>query len=1361
MPNHFFVPDDDDDENLSPSPATPAGGYGGRGGGSRGNLFHFDGHASGSTTPGGVPPPSSAGSFTPAGAPSASYLGSSMMRGMSDTPPAAQGGGGSSSRRNIFGTGTSSSGVKAGGGSGLGSNSPLGRSIQGSKPSFGVGTKRQPSRLNQVMADDDEDDEEEEDDEDEEEEETDEDAEGEDDDDRYYTNAAGRRVRISKYADDDEDEDEEEEEEEEEEDEEEEEEDDEGEDDEEDAEGESYDEDEEGEEEEDGGDDPWLDLAKSAVRERASLQGRAPWMPASDDGGDGEGEVDMAGMGASRAGGNSNNNNNNNNNEDNLLSFSMPAINDRVRREAEDIYRASVARGGMAAGAGGGAGFGVSARASTRGPRELRYAGIAKGMYKQMGYAELVEAPQLVRQTEVQISQLYSQGVGAEDDADRLDQALANASAQLVALWSAYVESLPRPTNDSDGDHDHDDDDDEQLASIGPGPRASAFENAAYVATLALQLHHTRSADAAMPEPLTETLFRWMADYHNPYPEQVHDVLRFQPGPASHGMFWQTVFVSLLQGRVGDAIELLRAGGWQTVRRAGVAAYSGRALANVERAVQETVGMLETCPGKLGSWDVWSSEWVLFRIRAKGALDYLRRFAEGGRAGGGGYGHSNGSGNDYEDDGEGEDEFGESLRGGRQSMAGMARKAESQVPWDIYENLNIVFDIALGSRERILGVSQDWCEAMLGLFGWWDETKAAPAPAPGHSGNNNFGATNYGASYGRPLAVSLRGSQAAGGDASSTFDGYLDRLARAFRATTDAGLEINSNSPLEVALASIFEDNPRGLLGILRAWSLPVAAAVVEIAALGGWLPLQSSTSALATALGGLDMEDLEVLGVDPTDPDEADGFKDNTLVQYAQALTNYAGLKPGSGHSEEQDEDDDNDDDDDEMNGNGVDEDGHASPALSPATMDGWELAIHVLGRMDSPERAEETIAELVSTLVLRLDVDSGATVDKIWRLLNDLGMAAYAEEVAANHGDLLTSETYRFGEAVWYYAVAHRPAKVREVMDLLTAYSLIQSAAYPAEADLDDHLRRLLFARRSALEQLARRDLEAAELLGRMLSGYATLRYYYNVRDDPSELISPVRRRTAAAAALTAVIASADDNIRGGLLDGERDAVVSQDFLLALLGEALVFFSDATSSTPQLPTLTPNAVGLVTAPPVVAAETVNVLLKAVEDLQTLTGSQVYVACDEFFQVVLASAPGGLKGSTPADLLRKSTSNNGSALLSGTSMLASQLHRSMSGARRTGGAGGAGAPPLSSTAAAAAAAAAASTSTSVARGWDWRSGLAANTTAADVLQQVRQGLSRALARLWVAEADEMVGLPVVGGSSGNIVSSSLLLSPS
>lgn len=469
MSNRFFFPDDDDDD-LS-APATPQSKFGdSTSSGLRGgNMFQLNGGRPPSTTPAGrpPPPPSSAGSFTPAGAPSASYMGSSMMRSVADTVQSSSG------SRNLF------SGHQSSTSGGFNSaRSPLGRSVlgggRGSTMGRSFGT-RKPSRLSQVLADDEEEEEEEEGDEEEEEEE-----EGDEDE--------------EEEGDEDEEEEEEDDEEEEEEDEEEEEEEDEEED--EDASGES-----DYEHEKMQSSDPWLDLAASPTKTgRTPLGRRVQWTSTLTGGSGGVGD------------------------ESDLMMFATPAVNDRIRKEAEDIYRASVARSG-----------------GQRPTNECRYAPIAKSMYTQMGYAKLVEAPQLVRHTEAQISRLYSEGVGPEDDAARLERALAETSAQLVGLWQAYADSLPRPLTDGPSDKE------QAAGSMGPGPQASAFANAAYVATLALQVHHTRSAGEGVgalleAEPLPETLFRWMAEYHNLYPEQVGEVLRCQPGAASHGLFWQTVF---------------------------------------------------------------------------------------------------------------------------------------------------------------------------------------------------------------------------------------------------------------------------------------------------------------------------------------------------------------------------------------------------------------------------------------------------------------------------------------------------------------------------------------------------------------------------------------------------------------------------------------------------------------------------------------------------------------------------------------------------------------------------------------------------------------------------------------------------
>ena len=91
---------------------------------------------------------------------------------------------------------------------------------------------------------------------------------------------------------------------------------------------------------------------------------------------------------------------------------------------------------------------------------------------------------------------------------------------------------------------------------------------------------------------------------------------------------------------------------------------------------------------------------------------------------------------------------------------------------------------------------------------------------------------------------------------------------------------------------------------------------------------------------------------------------------------------------------------------------------------------------------------------------------------------------------------------------------------------------------------------------------DPKAAEMLHTYLTGYATLRKFYDLRDEEINLkegqkstARPNARKSAAATALLAVINSAADNIQGGLYDENHGSVVQVDGLLSLLGEALVF--------------------------------------------------------------------------------------------------------------------------------------------------------------------------------------------------------------
>ncbi|KAJ3484869.1 hypothetical protein NLG97_g6951 [Lecanicillium saksenae] len=822
-----------------------------------------------------------------------------------------------------------------------------------------------------------------------------------------------------------------------------------------------------------------------------------------------------------------------------LMMLNTPAATDRVRKEAEDIYRRSAVH------------FGTSTR-----NKEFRFGTIARDIYTSQDAATLIEPPELILSNEDLVCRLYNDGVGTEEDADKMDNSLATISYRLNRLWTDYVDTLPQPEG-------------EDFASIGPGAQAQPFEKAAFVAHLILRMHHTRFDPETEQEKTPPTARR----------------------------------------NITGASELLKNAGWEHVRKGtrGEKAYTGKALDNVRRFAAATAETLDQCPASAGDWDIWNSSWTLFRMRAKGALDRLTLFAEG---------------RDVQ-----MDEFDGSYDSPAQSMSTMAKEASSQLPWDIYEHLQMVYGIVLGDHEAILETAQDWCEATVGLFGWWDDnTQRRKSLRISHGRFNTSASSRFGAD-----------------------DDYLDRLSAAFHKVVQSDLNPNTMDPVEVAIASAFEGNVTAVIGCLRIWSLPVSCAVAEIASLGEWLPpTQVSTDLPAD---GLDMDDLALLGIAQPSDDEKQGIKDTTLVLYAREL---AGIE-------------------------------HLSPQR-----DGWEMAIQVLGRMDLPEKSEQTVGELLRDLLATLDQNSSVTVDKMWRILNDLGMINFAEETAETFADILAKESHRYGEALWYFALSHKTDRVREVLNLLTSYSLVHSTVYPAEKELDADLKNLLRNRTETLERRAKQDLEAAQLLGRMLSGYATLRKFYELRDQYAEEDAASSKaqslRKQAAFALVAVISSSDDNIRGGLYDDTRDAVVSEDFLLALLGEATVFLGQKPST--------------------VSLEQIDVLLKAIEDLQTV-GSRVYDACDEFFNLVLASGQ-GLKGSTPADLMRKSTNALGASsyVMTGSSMLAGQLHKSVAGTGK------------------------------IQRGWDWRKQWHTSTRSEDVLRKLRLGLAQDLAALWLEDAD-------------------------
>ncbi|KAJ2897212.1 nuclear pore complex subunit nup85 [Zalerion maritima] len=905
------------------------------------------------------------------------------------------------------------------------------------------------------------------------------------------------------------------------------------------------------------------------------------------------------------------------------LMIATSHANQRVLQEAEDLFQAST----------------KFARLSVH--RDLVYARQAKAMHSEVDFAELRENDDVVLKTEELVSRLYDEGVGASDDPDKLDNALAMISSRLNNVWQEYLHTL-------------DDSVPERSPSVGPGRDSDNFRKSRWLASLVLQMHHTRySSDYGVTTPsLPEIMVYWIKDEHDVYSKaQLLEIARFRPSPACHQLFWNSVINSIARGMVSDASKLLTEAGWELVRTHGSRgdfAYSGQSLQNLQHAVQVTTEMLQSCPGFKENWDIHGSEWTLFRIKAKNARDQLVRFAEG------------------KDRVRGMNAL--RFESGQASISNLAREAESKVPWDVYKNLQSIFDIVLGKQEAITAACQDWCEASVALMVWLDEGVA-----------------------GRPMDLSRsqnlsRSMQLA--PATNTPESYNDRLVRCFHMAVEE-FPLNPVDFDEITYACAFEGNYEGVVSGLRTWSLPIASAVAEVASLGGWLPPAEPKNLIT--MDSLQQEDMELLGMDSRGPDETDGLKDTTLVEYAKELVGLESM--------------------------------HAVFDNQEIVREGWEVAVEVLGRMDSRAKSEDMVRQVLENVLEKISLDSSSTIDKVWSLLNALGMITFAEETVESYADLLSRESHRYGEALWYYALGHRPNKVREVLNLMMSYSLMHSTVFPADEDLDDYLNRLLTQRSTTLEKLAKTDLEAAELLGKMLAGYATLRKFYELRDGVADA-SPFQRegsvspgsqgrrppaaRQQAAAALVAVIASSDDNIRGGLYDNTRDAVVSEDFILALLGEALMFLQPASMSASLLGDNEPD----------LTLEQLDVLFKAVEDIQTV-GTRVFDTADEFFKTVIASSPGI---SNPKDMLKSVPSGSGGGLgsgsssfvvMSGSSMFASQLHKSFHAATAKRG--------------------------EIHRGWDWRGGIKPGMGARDVLRLMRLGLSREVARLWVVQADSVM----------------------
>ncbi|KAL5045093.1 hypothetical protein BDW71DRAFT_90987 [Aspergillus fruticulosus] len=848
------------------------------------------------------------------------------------------------------------------------------------------------------------------------------------------------------------------------------------------------------------------------------------------------------------------------------------------------------------------------------------------------------EPTDFIIRTEDEISRMYEETRQAQYNDEHLQVIIGEICADLSTVWYKISESKTSGT------------------VIGPGDSAANSTKAGFVGSLLLQLHHPpaatkstgfsnvfglaaaryafagRSASATIPKVLLD----WL-NANNPLSDEITALKQVGPDPTASPKFWEIVIAAVLRGQLSEASQILRSADFNYARSAledGLpqGGYRGAQLQNIQRCINKALQVLEACPSvRNEDWDVRDPEWSLYRKRVHAAITDLEDFAEGEEQ----PAPAPAAGNTFQaaNFGLGPNPF----QG--PSFTESARMAESRVPWTIYQNLRSLYRIILGDPAAIMNHAESWVEATIGLTAWWDgedDEEASPPPF-------------------------LRRGQSSSGDP------YLRRLSLAFRHATstekdEKGFRYNSLSGVEVGLAAVFEGDVEGVLELLQTWSLCVAAAVAEIASVGGWLETKSNAKP-----SGLSDNDLMVLSYGQNDAPSRVS-RDDVLSAYAASLSE----RPSIGNE--------------------------------PEGREGWELALEVLSRLDDSQKMQKSVSELLDNLPL----DTAEQMDRVVLLCSELGLNKEGRRVSERYGDLTVANSEEYGLALVCYARAHNRRKVKSVVDLLISYSLVQSRAYPASNDLDEQLRTLIREPKTCLSAIAHADEEAASILQFYFSGYATLRRFYETRDEAVSLpagqkprYKPLARRRAAAQALVAVISSAADSIYGGLYDPDRDSAIQVDGLLALLGEALPFVHESSSI------LNPSQQ--------------SAILSAIEDLETVT-PRVYAQCEECFRSTLLEYHSKQAGKasdscvlppSPRALLKKSVSSltaSSTFSIIGSDMLGGRT-RSSSGSAEGSGV----LVPRHHE------------KTPSEREWDWRAGLAEDAKGEDVLQMLRLGLAKGL----------------------------------
>lgn len=551
---------------------------------------------------------------------------------------------------------------------------------------------------------------------------------------------------------------------------------------------------------------------------------------------------------------------------------------------------------------------------------------LAKGLTPNVERAALQEPDNVILATE-RVLEKVNESLNSDTPETRAS-ALGDAARELVALWQAAAK-----TNSTSS-----------LSSSRSGGSVG-LSNASRLASLLLNIHHpppvghnqrtsaltlVPRGDAQQYTPVPKLLLDWLNHTYSGVSE-VELVLKEIHGYSRHHSFWEAVQASAVRGNFSQTLQLLQGAKLEVAESAqndglGDSGYTGSHLRYANEAVRLAISLLRECPAVASDdWDVKGHDWSIFRSRVHQVYNDLQELAEGDSV------SRHGISQPFQ-----APHFGISQSQASFRLSVSSRKAESRVPWTVYEELRRLYQLLLGNEEEILAISADWIEAVLGLTIWWNGEE------------DEFAHGNLAASR-RSL---MRSQRVRPVDVTPVI-AYCQRLSSSLAAVvqnSDEEFSVNVTDRFEVGLACVLDDNIEGVLHILRGWSLMAASAIAEVASAGGWYKPAGSL------LGGFDQSDLMVLSYN--EQHRTGATKDDLQLAFSNALSSKGTITSQDGQT----------------------------------SKEGWELAVEVLSRLDDGMTASQRIENIINDLPL----DSTEQVDKITQLCRNMNLTSQAANIA-----------------------------------------------------------------------------------------------------------------------------------------------------------------------------------------------------------------------------------------------------------------------------------------------------------------------------------------------------------------------------